>query len=153
MTDQLKKRKKMRTGHRAYVGKILPEAEQIVKDFQPEQRARAEQLRTALNEQLTLLEPLDKDIMQFMEDDDEVDETAMADEIEKCFKLRSEMKAAIDMIDELLPQTVTAVASEAGDLDSIVEEDEEVQSTESGPTYSQSPNQGHSVRAKLQREL
>ena len=149
MTDQLKKRKKTRTGHRAYVGKILPEAGQIVKDFQPEQRARAVQLRTALNEQLTLLEPLDKDIMQIMEDDDEVDETAMADEIEKCFKLRSEMKAAIDMIDELLPQTVTAVASKAGDLDSIVEEDEEVQSTASGPTYSQSPNQGHSVRAKL----
>ena len=49
------------------------------------------------------------------------------------------MKAAIDMIDGLLPQTVTAVASEAGDLDSIVEEDEEVQSTASGPTYSQSP--------------
>ena len=147
MTDQLKKCKKTRTGHRAYVGKILPEAEQILKDFQPEQRARAVQLRTTLNEQLTLLEPLDKDIMQFMED--EVDETAMADEIEKCFKLRSEMKAAIDMIDGLLPQTVTAVASEAGDLDSIVEEDEEVQSTASGPTYSQSPNQGHSVRAKL----
>ena len=59
-----------------------------------------------------------------MEDDDEVDETAMGDDIEKCFKLRSEMKAAIDMIDELLPQTVTAVVSEAGDLDSIVEEDE-----------------------------
>ena len=87
MTDQLKKRKKTRTGHRAYVGKILPEAEQIVKDFQPEQRDRAVQLRTALNEQLTLLEPLDKDIMQFMEDDDEVDETAMADEIEKCFQV------------------------------------------------------------------
>ena len=84
-----------------------------------------------------------------MEDDDEVDETAMADEIEKCFKLRSDMKAAIDMIDELLPQTVTAVVSEAGDLDSIVEEDEEVQSPASGPTYSHSPSQGHSVRAKL----
>ena len=86
MTDQLKKRKKSRTGHRAYVGKILPdlEANQIVTDFQPEQNARAVQLRTALNEQLTLLEPLDKDILQFMEGDDEVDETAMADEIEKC---------------------------------------------------------------------
>ena len=89
MTDQLKKRKKTRAGHRAYVGKVLPEAKQIVTDFQPEQRARAVQLRTALklNEQLTLLEPLDKDIVQFMEDDDEVDETAMADKIEKCFKL------------------------------------------------------------------
>ena len=148
MTDQLKKRKKTRTGTE-YVGKILPEAKQIVTDFQPEQRARAVQLRTALNEQLTLLEPLDKDIVQFMEDNDEVDEAAMGDEIEKCFKLRSEMKAAIDMIDELLPQTVTAVTSEAGDLDSIVEEDEEVQSSASGPTYSQSPIQGHSVRAKL----
>ena len=76
MTDQLKKRKKTRTGTE-YVGKILPEAKQIVTDFQPEQRARAVQLRTALNEQLTLLEPLDKDIVQFMEDNDEVDETAM----------------------------------------------------------------------------
>ena len=73
----------------------------------------------------------------------------MADEIEKCLKLKSELKAAIDMIDELLPQTVTAVVSKAGDLDSIVEEDEKVQSSASGPTYSQSPNQGHSVRAKL----
>ena len=90
--------------------------------------------------------------MQFMEDDDEVDETAMADEIEKCLKLRSEMKAAIDMIDELLPQMVTAVVSKAGDLDSVVEEDEEVQSSASGPTYSQSTNQGHSVRAKLPKQ-
>ena len=148
MTDQLKKRKKTRTGHRAYVEKTT-RGKADRHRFQPEQRARAVQLRTALNEQLTLIEPLDKDIVQFMEDDDEVDEAAMADEIEKCFKLRSEMKAAIDMIDELLPQTVTAVVSEAGDLDSIVEEDEEVQTSASGPTYSQSPNQGHSTRAKL----
>ena len=55
------------------------------------------------------------------------------------------------MIDELLPPVVTAVASEAGGLESIVEEDEEVKTSTSGPTYSQSPNQGHSVRAKLSK--
>lgn len=83
-----------------------------------------------------------------MEDDDEVDETAMADEIEKCYKLRSDMKTAIVMIDELLPQTVTAAVSEASDLESVIEEDIEEQSTASGPAYLQSPGQGHSVRAK-----
>ena len=137
------------------MGKILPEAQQIVIDFQPDQRAKAAQLRTALSKQLTLLEPLDKDSLQFMEDDDEVDETAMADKIEKSYKLRSDMKAAITMIDELLPQIVTVAVSEASDLNSIVEEDVEQQSTASRaaiasrPTHSQPPSQGHSVRAKL----
>ena len=84
-----------------------------------------------------------------MEDNNEVDETAMADEIEKCYKLRSDMKAAITMINELLPQMVTAAVSEAGYLNSIVEEDVEEQSTASGPTHPQPPSQSHSVRVKL----
>ena len=127
---------------------MLPEVQQIVADFQPEQRAKAAKLRTAPNEQLTLLEPLDKDILQSTEDDDEVGEAAMADEIEKCYKLRSDMKATIAMIDKLLPQKITATVSEAGDHNSIDEEDIEKQSIASGPTHSQSPSQNHSVRAK-----
>ena len=92
MTDPLKKRKKTRSGHRAFVAKILPEAKQIAVEFQPEQEAKAMQLRSALNEQLLLLEPLDKEILSLMEDDDATDEEAMATEVEKSFMLKSDMK-------------------------------------------------------------
>jgi hypothetical protein len=101
MTDPLKKRKKTRSGHRAFVAKILPEAKQIAVEFQPEQEAKAMQLRSALNEQLLLLEPLDKEILSLMEDDDATDEEAMATEVEKSFMLKSDMKTTIAMIEEL----------------------------------------------------
>ena len=53
------------------MAKILPEAKQIAVEFQPEQEAKAMQLRSALNEQLLLLEPLDKEILTLMQDDDQ----------------------------------------------------------------------------------
>ena len=79
----------------------------IVVDVTPEQRGRVDHLLCALRDQANMLDPLDKEILKFMEDDDEVDEQAMAAEVEKFSTLRSDIKTAIEALESVLngPQT------------------------------------------------
>lgn len=92
MTDQLKKRKKTRAGHRAYVAKNVPKAEALVKEYTPERRERVMELKASLEEQLKALEALDKKILTLMEDDESASEEDMGEEIERSCFLRSQLR-------------------------------------------------------------
>ncbi|XP_028417494.1 uncharacterized protein LOC114541898 [Dendronephthya gigantea] len=149
MSDQLKKQKKVRSGHRGFVATILPEAKAIASDYNIEQQTKATQLKTALTEQVALLEALDKEILKILGEDDEVDEAAMQAEIEKCYMLRSGIKATATLLEKAMSKP--AVASTSGAVASTSEAT--VESLETSEHVGTSPEQAtpesSTVRARL----
>ncbi|XP_028417288.1 uncharacterized protein LOC114541689 [Dendronephthya gigantea] len=121
----------------------------IASDYNIEQQTKATQLKTALTEQVALLEALDKEILEILRDDDEVDEAAMQAEIEKCYMLRSDIKATATLLEKAMSKP--AVASTSGAVASTSEAT--VESLETSEHVGTSPEQAtpgsSTVRARL----
>ena len=112
----LKKKKKTRAGHRAYVTKIQPEVRTCIENFDEDVKPRVIVLKTSLEEQLATLTELDKEILELLEEkEDAVEDEELENEIEESCNIRAEISANITIMNALLvptPQPAESLAAE-----------------------------------------
>ena len=68
------KKKKSRQGHRAYAQKLMGKAEDIIKEFDPSQENKLEQLKISLEDRLETICALDTEILDELEDEKGIEE-------------------------------------------------------------------------------
>jgi len=86
MTDELKKQRKIRGGHRGHVKKLLSQIETAISNFEPSLQERLSQRKIILTGKLDTLKAFDSKILELIDDDGaieaEVTESSeIADEI------------------------------------------------------------------------
>ena len=69
--SNIKKKIKIRQGHRAYLTKILGNANAIVENYDVSLEKKLKQIRITLNERLDTLKTLDEEILELIEADEE----------------------------------------------------------------------------------
>ncbi len=93
----VKKKIKIRQGHRAYLTKILGNANAIVENYDVSLEKKLKQIRITLNERLDTLKTLDEEILELIEADEEI-----STEIEDAAKYRENVHEMIVNIDSVL---------------------------------------------------
>ena len=69
MTDELKKQRKIRGGHRGHVKKLLSQIETAISNFEPSLQERLSQYKIILKGKLDTLKVLDSKILELIDDD------------------------------------------------------------------------------------
>ena len=95
--SNIKKKIKIRQGHRAYLTKILGNADDNVQNYDGNQEKKLKQIRITLKERLDTLKTLDEEILELIEADEEI-----STEIEEAGKYRESVHEMIVNIDSLL---------------------------------------------------
>ena len=113
MAEVVKKKKKARAGHKSYLKKTLAETKICIEDFSEEKRARADQLRATLQEQLEAVRKLDDEILEILTGIDEVEDAEIEQEIETAGEFRGEVKVAIRNLNELNTKPTGGVQTES----------------------------------------
>ena len=67
MTDELKKTRQIRGGHRGYVTKLLAQVETSIANFEPSLQERLSQQRILLQDKLDTLKCLDNKVLELVE--------------------------------------------------------------------------------------
>ncbi|CAB4021799.1 Hypothetical predicted protein [Paramuricea clavata] len=114
--SNIKKKIKIRQGYRAYLTKILSNADDIVQNYDGNQEKKLKQIRITLKERLDTLNTLDEEILELIEADEEI-----STEIEEAGKYREsahEMIVNIDSVLEAKPinETMSRSMSESQQL-------------------------------------
>ena len=102
MADNLKKKMQVRRGHRLYVNKLLPEAENCLKDGTQEAKKRALEISASLAEQLENLTELDQEILNLLQEKEEVEDELLLKEIEESGEMRAKVKARLSELEQLV---------------------------------------------------
>lgn len=106
MADQLKKKKKTRAGHRAYMTNIQPKVRTCIESFDEDVKPRVIVLKTSLEEQLATLTELDKEILELLEEkEDAVEDEELENKIKESCNVRGEIRTNITMMNVLLVPT------------------------------------------------
>ena len=100
--ETVKKKKKTRAGHRAYLTKILPEVNASIANYSEEKKAEVVTWKGTLEEQLGKIAPLDEAILTLLEDDENATEDDMANEIKESIRLALEVRSKLEKINKLL---------------------------------------------------
>ncbi|CAB3986360.1 uncharacterized protein LOC110232693, partial, partial [Paramuricea clavata] len=95
--SNIKKKIKIRQGHRVYLTKILGNADDIVQNYDGNQEKKLKQIRITLKERLDTLKTLDEEILELIEADEEI-----STEIEEAGKYRESVHEMIVNIDSVL---------------------------------------------------
>ena len=95
--SNIKKKIKIRQGHRAYLTKILGNADDNVQNYDGNQEKKLKQIRITLKERLDTLKTLDEEILELIEADEEI-----STEIEEAGKYRESVHEIIVNIDSVL---------------------------------------------------
>ncbi|CAB4017825.1 Hypothetical predicted protein [Paramuricea clavata] len=93
----------MRGGHCSFIKKTLGEVKGLLSNPELE-RETLYNRKSSLEEQLGVIQTLDNDILKVLEDTDETEEAVIANEIEEAGVSRADIKAAIRLLEESLPQ-------------------------------------------------
>ena len=88
--NNIKKKIKIRQGHRGYLTKILCNADDNVQNYDGNQEKKLKQIRITLKERLDTLKTLDEEILELIEADDEI-----STEIEEAGKYRESVHEMI----------------------------------------------------------
>ena len=105
MAEAVKAKRKSRGGHRTYVNQVLPEAKELAAgQCTGETRPQIAQLKASLEEQLTCLRQLDKEILRDLVDVEGVTDEDITEEAQVTGNLKGDINATIAALAELLRQ-------------------------------------------------